>query len=94
MAEFLIISWEEFSKNCGSIIATSANNPSSWKLCFFPFTFSTEIRVTSLPLPKVVGIKILNFFNFNATNLATSNELPPPSPIIWEKFESLKSEII
>ena len=76
------------------MIAISAKSLSLWKLCFLPFTFKTEIRVTSLPLPKVVGIKIFNFFNFDAANLDTSNELPPPNPITWEKFEFLKSEII
>ena len=54
---------------------------------FFPLTFNTEILVTSLPLPNVVGIKILDFFILFATNFATSNELPPPKPTMLENFD-------
>ena len=62
------------------------------KTLFFPLTLSTAILVTSLPLPNVVGTMIFVFFNLYATNLATSNTLPPPTPIILEKFESENSD--
>ena len=86
IAELLIIEDGVFSKKFGSIIATFAKRSSSWKLCFLLLTLSTEIRVTSLPLPNVVGISIYDFFSLFATNFATSNELPPPIPITQEKF--------
>ena len=72
----------------------SAIRRSSWKLCFFPLTFKTEMRVTSLPLPKVVGMRILHVLILYATNLATSKELPPPRPTTYENVKFLKSEII
>ena len=51
-----------------------------------------DILVTSLPLPKFVGIKILNLFNFDAINFAMSKTLPPPKPMIVEKLEFLTKE--
>ena len=91
--EFLTIASGVPSKKYESTIAMSARNFSSCKSFFFPSNFKTQYVVISLPVPNVVGIRIFGIFNSDAEYFATSWELPPPSPIIAERFLVLYSEI-